>query len=76
MSVADLRDEIAKITAPMLVIAGASDPVTTLDDARFIVERVPGARIATLEASHLSNIEAAQAFDSTVLAFLMESDGQ
>ena len=76
LSVADLRDEIAKITAPMLVIAGASDPVTTLDDARFIVERVPGARIATLEASHLSNIEAAQAFDSTVLAFLMESDGQ
>jgi 3-oxoadipate enol-lactonase len=76
LSVADLRDEIAKITAPMLAIAGVSDPVTTVDDARFIVERVPGARMATLEASHLSNIEAAQAFNSAVLSFLGESDGE
>ncbi len=76
LSVADLRDEIAKIAAPMLVIAGASDPVTTVDDARFIVERVPGARMATLDAAHLSNIEAAQAFNSAVLAFLMASDGE
>ena len=76
LSVADLRQEIGKITAPMLVIAGSSDPVTTVDDARFIVERVPGARIATLDASHLSNIEAAQAFNSAVLAFLRDSDGE
>lgn len=70
LSVADLRDEIAKIAAPTLVIAGECDPVTTVDDARFIVERVPGARMTTLAASHLSNIEAAQAFNSAVLAFL------
>ncbi|HKT97866.1 MAG TPA: 3-oxoadipate enol-lactonase [Paraburkholderia sp.] len=76
LSVADLRDEIEKIVAPTLVIAGLSDPVTTVDDARFIVERVPGARMATLDASHLSNIEAAQAFNSAVLAFLMQSDGE
>lgn len=76
LSVADLRNEIGKILAPMLVIAGASDPVTTVDDARFIVERVPGALMTTLNASHLSNIEAAQAFNSAVLAFLMESDGE
>lgn len=76
LSTADLRGEIGRIAVPMLVIAGASDPVTTLDDARFIVERVPGARMVTVNASHLSNIEAPLAFNTAILAFLMESDAE
>ncbi|WP_206956087.1 3-oxoadipate enol-lactonase [Trinickia acidisoli] len=70
LSSADLREEIGQIAAPMLVIAGRYDPVTSVDDARFIAERVPGARTVTLDASHLSNIEAADAFTAAVLAFL------
>lgn len=70
LSSADLRDEIGRITAPTLVIAGRHDPVTTVDDAQFIAERVPGARVTTLDASHLSNVEAAEAFNAAVLAFL------
>lgn len=76
LSVADLRGDIERIVSPMLVIAGRDDPVTTVDDARFIVERVPHARLTTLDASHLSNIEAAAAFNATVLAFLDELDGE
>lgn len=72
---ADLREDIGAIAAPTLVIAGRFDPVTTVDDARFIAERIPGASMATLDASHLSNVEAAQAFNSTVLAFLADSNG-
>ena len=70
LAAADLRDAIGRVTAPTLVVAGRYDPVTTVDDARFIAERVPGARIATLDASHLSNLEAADAFTSAVLNFL------
>lgn len=76
LATADLRDEIDTISAPTLIIAGRYDPVTTVDDAQFIAARVPGARVATLDASHLSNVEAAQAFNHTVLAFLPESDGE
>lgn len=72
LSTADVRHEIATIAAPMLVIAGRYDPVTTVHDAQFIAERVPGARTATLDASHLSNVEAADAFNEAVLAFLTE----
>ena len=70
LATADLREDIAAIRVPMLVIAGEHDPVTTVDDARFIAERVPGARLETLSASHLSNIEAAEAFNAKILAFL------
>jgi 3-oxoadipate enol-lactonase len=69
---ADLRDRLGRITRPTLVIAGEHDPVTTVADARFIVDRVRGAQLATLAASHLSNIEAAAAFNDTVLQFLMQ----
>ncbi|RDU95812.1 3-oxoadipate enol-lactonase [Trinickia dinghuensis] len=76
LSAADLREEIATIASPMLVIAGRYDPVTTVDDARFIAERVQGARVETLDASHLSNIEAAEGFTAAVLAFLAEAGGR
>ncbi|GLU30881.1 3-oxoadipate enol-lactonase [Trinickia caryophylli] len=66
----DLRDAIGKITAPTLVIAGEHDPVTTVADARFIVRQVAGATLATLPASHLSNIEVPEAFNEAVLSFL------
>jgi 3-oxoadipate enol-lactonase len=72
LSTADVRHEIGTIAAPMLVIAGRYDPVTTVDDARFIAERVPGARMTTLDASHLSNVEAVEAFNASMLGFLAE----
>ena len=73
LALADLRGEIDRIAVPTLVVAGRCDPVTTVDDARFIAERVAGAHRVTLEASHLSNIEAADAFNAAVLAFLSET---
>jgi 3-oxoadipate enol-lactonase len=72
LGAADLREDIARIACPTLVVAGVHDPVTTVDDARFIADRVAGARVAELDASHLSNIEAADAFTDAVLRFLGE----
>ena len=66
----DQRADIAAITAPTLVIAGASDLATTPADGKFMAERIPGARYVALPAAHLSNIEAADAFTTALLRFL------
>jgi 3-oxoadipate enol-lactonase len=66
----DQRETIATITARTLVIAGAADLATTPADGQFIAARIAGARYVELPAAHLSNIEAAEAFTTTLLRFL------
>ncbi len=66
----DHREIIRTITAPTLVIAGQKDQATTVEAAEFIRDRIPGARLALLDAAHISNVEQAQAYTDTVLAFL------
>jgi 3-oxoadipate enol-lactonase len=66
----DLRGEIARITAPALVIAGVHDPVTPPADAEAIRARIPHATLTLLEASHIANIEEAGAFNDRVLTFI------
>jgi 3-oxoadipate enol-lactonase len=66
----DLREEIQKITAPTLVVTGAADPATPPADGAFIASRILHARRLELEAAHLSNVEAAEAFTAGVLDFL------
>lgn len=70
---ADLRDALARIAAPTLLIAGRHDPVTTPAEAAYVASRVSGARIVEVDASHLSNIEAAPAFNAALLDFLLPS---
>ncbi|MES2117072.1 MAG: 3-oxoadipate enol-lactonase [Pseudomonadota bacterium] len=70
LAVADLRAQLSSIAVPTLVIAGAADPVTTVADAQAMRELIPGAELVTLEASHISNIEAAQAFSQALSRFL------
>jgi len=70
----DLRETIARITLPTLVIAGAKDPATPPADGRFIADRIPGARFVELDAAHLSNIEATARFNETLLQFLNEPE--
>ncbi len=67
---ADLRAQLASIGSPTLLIAGGADPVTTVADADFMRERIAGARSVVLQASHLSNIEAAESFTVSLRTFL------
>lgn len=67
---ADLRDQIHKIAIPTLVITGQYDPVTTVADGQFIGQEVSNALLVQLRASHLSAIEAADAFVDALLRFL------
>ncbi len=67
----DHRSLLAKIRAPTLVIAGKHDPATTLEAGEFIAEHVPGAKLAVLEAAHIANLEQPEAYNQTVLDFLL-----
>ena len=67
----DARGRISAITAPVLVVAGAEDPATSVEHAELLASRIPGARLHVLEsAAHLANVERADAFTGAVLEHL------
>lgn len=66
----DLRNEIATITTPTLVIAGDQDVVCTTADADFLHASIPGSQKLTLPAAHISTVEAAEPFNKSLLNFL------
>jgi 3-oxoadipate enol-lactonase len=70
LAAADLRGAVASIAAPTLVIAGADDPVTTVADAGWLADTLPAAQLAVVPASHISNLEAAEAFGAALHGFL------
>jgi 3-oxoadipate enol-lactonase len=66
----DHRPLLRKIKAPTLVIAGRSDPATPVEANEYIKDNIPGARLVVLDAAHMSNVEARQAYTKAVLEFL------
>lgn len=66
----DLRPTAPLISAPTLVISGTRDPATPPEHAEFLAGRIAGAKLASLDAAHLSNVEQADAFNAALLAFL------
>ena len=69
----DHRDLLPKIKAPTLVIAGKHDPATPPEANEYIKNHIPGARLALLDAAHISNVEQAEAYTNAVLGFLRAS---
>ena len=67
---ADLHAVAPQIVAPTLVIVGREDPVTPLADAHEIADHVAGARLRTLEASHICAVERPAEFTAAVVGFL------
>lgn len=66
---------LAQIARPTLVLVGELDQGTPPSDARFMAERIPGARLAVLrDAGHLSNLEEPEAFNQAALSFLGRID--
>lgn len=66
----DARADLGRIAVPTLVIAGTHDASAPAADGRFLAQHVPGARYVELDAAHISNVEAAAAFDAALLSFL------
>ena len=70
---ADLREAIARIASPALVLAGALDSRTTVADAQDLCARIPKATLAVLQAAHFSNVEQPQAFTTHIERFLLSN---
>ncbi|MFO7837902.1 MAG: 3-oxoadipate enol-lactonase [Desulfosalsimonadaceae bacterium] len=67
----DVADRISEISVPALIMVGENDPGTPVESARQIHENMQNAELAVLpQAYHLSNIEAADAFNKRLLAFM------
>lgn len=66
---ADFRQDLGKISGPVLIISGSEDEVTTVEDGNYMQERIPGAEHISLEAAHLSNKEFPQQFAEAIISF-------
>lgn len=67
----DQRESIRAITAPTLVIVGAQDPATPPAAGELIRSRIAGAKLVTLDAAHVSNLEQPDRFGAAVRDFLL-----
>jgi 3-oxoadipate enol-lactonase len=67
----DFRDSNPRIKAPTMVIVGAQDPATPPAAGEAIAKAIPGAKVATIDAAHIANMEQPQIYTSTVLEFLL-----
>ncbi|WP_350655772.1 3-oxoadipate enol-lactonase [Psychrobacter sp. S1-30-MNA-CIBAN-0213] len=70
LATADTREQLKDIRVPVTVVAGIEDPVTTVADGQYMVDHIPNAKLATIDASHISNIEQPEAFNKLVRQYL------
>jgi 3-oxoadipate enol-lactonase len=70
----DQRAALPTITMPVLVIAGALDPATPPAMGEAIANSIPGARLAILNAAHLSNVELPDEFNKLLVTFLRQGE--
>jgi pimeloyl-ACP methyl ester carboxylesterase len=62
-----------EINVPTLVLHGADDEVWPVDNAHYLADRIPGARLHVIPgAGHMFMVEQPRAFNAAVLEFLEE----
>jgi pimeloyl-ACP methyl ester carboxylesterase len=73
----DSRDILSRFGGPVLVVVGAEDSLTPPDKARAMAGLVPQATLVEIPGvGHLSNLEAPEAFNAALRAFLQKLDGR
>ena len=70
LAVADLRPRLSDISCPVQVICGAHDPSTPPARGEEIVAAIKGAQMVTLDAAHISAVEAPDAFARELTKFM------
>ncbi|MBR0869430.1 3-oxoadipate enol-lactonase [Bradyrhizobium tropiciagri] len=75
LAAADMKPRLGEIACPVQVICGAHDPSTPPARGEEIVAGVKGATMVTLDAAHISAIEAADAFAHELTQFLSRVEG-
>jgi 3-oxoadipate enol-lactonase len=69
VSAIDFRESNRRIATPTLVIAGLRDEATPPAMSEAIVAAIPGARLATIDAAHLSAVERPVEFSQLLIDF-------
>lgn len=65
------RDDIGRITAPTLLIAGDRDPLAPPKTMQRMAEAIAGSKLVVLPgAGHLAHLEVPDAFNAALLDFL------
>jgi 3-oxoadipate enol-lactonase len=59
-----------RITAPTLVIVGSQDAATPPAAGEAIAKQIKGAKVVSLDAAHISNMEQPKQYTDAVLNFL------
>ena len=70
----DLRPLARHRNGRTLVIGGRHDTATPPEHASFLAENAPNSQMVLLDAAHLANVEAPEAFNRAVGAFLRGED--
>ncbi|MFS8931394.1 alpha/beta fold hydrolase [Cupriavidus taiwanensis] len=73
LNVSDTRDRLSEIAVPTLVVCGTEDTITPPRESVKLAAGIPGARLRMVEgAGHFPMLEAPQAFNAVLGAFLAE----
>ena len=73
LAVADLKPRLSDISCPVHVICGAHDPSTPPSRGEEIVAGIKGAKMATIDAAHISSVEAPDAFARELTEFIFRA---
>ncbi len=68
---ADFREKIQNISVEILIITGDGDPVTNVEQAEYLANRIPFAHLKVLHARHLSSAEIPKEYAQVLLDFLV-----
>jgi 3-oxoadipate enol-lactonase/4-carboxymuconolactone decarboxylase len=68
---ADFREKLQNLGVETLVITGDEDPVTNVEQAEFLVSKIPNARLKVLHARHLAATELPKEYAAVLIDFLV-----
>jgi 3-oxoadipate enol-lactonase len=71
---ADLRQNLDRVKAPTLVIAGTEDQATPMASAQFLQQKIHGSQLIALRSAHLACAEAGAEFTDHLNRFLTGAD--
>lgn len=74
MAETDHADALQHVSVPALVVVGADDAVTGVDESRALAAGIPGARLRIIPGGHAANQEHPEAFNDAVRDFLSTVD--
>jgi class 3 adenylate cyclase len=68
----DVRHVLPAIQVPTLVLHGDQDTIVPIEVARYVADRIPGARLVEVQAGHLATGKAALHMQAEIESFLTE----